>query len=370
MRHVDLERFWRDNEIALKDPFAADLPQTPLGIGMSYETVFAELGHPFSMRRLETDYEFARSAAKAYNDRAEAIVGRRLLNETEYDPSRRVPAVRSVGEIFGCRSVWQAESWWLLEAAHTPDELAKLLDRVEAMTSSDIEQAMFPPGWFEACQRVEQQRGTRPHLGRWLRGPVTLATSIYGPENLIYLILDHAALAERFRDALARVIIDYYRICDRHNDPATVRPGFGVADDNCALLTPEMYEQFGLPILQRIFAVFSPAEEDWRYQHSDSDMGHLVPLLARCGFKAVNFGPNVRFAQIRRHMPQTVVQGTLAPFTFMRNDEEGIIAEVRRDIDQARGTRGLVEATAGSINNGSLLSSLRTVMWTIQTHRP
>ena len=60
------------------------------------------------------------------------------------------------------------------------------------------------------------------------------------------------------------------------------------------------------------------------------------------------------------------MHGTLAPFTFMRNDEDAIIAEVRRDMDEARPTRGLVIETAGSVNDGSLLSSMRTVMWTIQ----
>ena len=91
-------------------------------------------------------------------------------------------------------------------------------------------------------------------------------------------------------------------------------------------------------------------------------------MLARANLNAVNFGPNVRFAQIRRHMPKAVVFGTLAPYTFMRNDEAAIIAEVRRDMDAARPTRGLVIDTAGSVNDGSLLSSLRTVMWTIENY--
>jgi uroporphyrinogen decarboxylase len=96
-------------------------------------------------------------------------------------------------------------------------------------------------------------------------------------------------------------------------------------------------------------------------------MGHLLEPLARANLNAVNFGPRVRFARIRQHLPRAIVYGTLAPFTFMRNDDAAIIAEVRRDIDEARPTRGLVIDTAGSINDGSLLSSMRTVMWTIQS---
>jgi hypothetical protein len=37
-------------------------------------------------------------------------------------------------------------------------------------------------------------------------------------------------------------------------------------------------------------------------------------------------------------------------------------------MDEARATLGLVVDTAGSINDGSLLSSMRLVMWTIQSY--
>jgi uroporphyrinogen decarboxylase len=307
---VDLERFWADNDLALCDPFSPAIPQFPMGIALGYEAVFSELGHPFNLRRLEEDYEFARSVAAAYNDKAQRLVGRRLLDETFFDPSRRFSKVKPFEEIFGCWNVWERESWWALQAADTPQQLQKLLDRVENL---DLEAEIFPPNWEPECHRIFEQHGLHPFLRMDLRGPVTLGTSIFGVENLIYLIL-------------------------------------------------------GLPIPQAIFAEFAPGPNDRRYQHSDSAMGHLLPALARTNLNAVNFGPKVRFAQIRQHLPRAVVHGTLAPFTFMRNDEDAIIAEVCRDMQQARPTRGLVIDTAGSINDGSLLSSMRTVMWTIHTY--
>ena len=176
--------------LALRDPFAPDIPQFPLGIAMGYEAVFSELGHPFNLRRLEEDYVFARSAARAYNDKAERIVGRRLLDETAFDPSRRFPKVKGLEEVFGCRNVWESESWWALHAADTPAELEKLLDRVERL---DLEAEMFPPDWEPACRRIYEQHGLRPFLKLDLRGPVTLATSVFGVENLIYLLLDAPA---------------------------------------------------------------------------------------------------------------------------------------------------------------------------------
>ncbi len=349
----------------MRDPFSPGIPQFPMGITMGYEALFSELGHPFNLRRLEEDYDFARSAARAYNDKAERIVGRRLLDETAFDPSRRFPKVKGLEEVFGCRNVWESESWWALPAADTPLELEKLLTRVEQL---DLAAEMFPPDWEHGCRRIYEQHGLRPVLKLDLRGPVTLATSVYGVENLIYLLMDAPQLALRFRDVIARTAIQYYRLCRRASDPLRLTPGFSFRDDNCQMLTADMYEQFGLPILQAVFAEFAPGTNDRRYQHSDSDMGHLLGPLSRAGLNAVNFGPKIRFAKIRRHMPRAIVHGTLAPFTFMRNDEQAIVAEVRRDLDEARPTLGLVVDTAGSINDGSRLSSMRTVMRTIQSY--
>jgi len=78
---ADLERFWADDEAAHADPFGAAIPQVPLGIRMGMECVFAELGIPEDWYRLEHDEAWRLELARAYNDRAEPIVGRRLLNE-------------------------------------------------------------------------------------------------------------------------------------------------------------------------------------------------------------------------------------------------------------------------------------------------
>ena len=97
-------------------------------------------------------------------------------------------------------------------------------------------------------------------------------------------------------------------------------------------------------------------------------MGHLLPTLGRLGLTGVNFGPTVLVPEIRKYLPKARIDGCLAPFAFMRNDEAEIVAQVKRDCEAAKMTgRGVNIATAGSINNGSLLSSMRLVMAAIQT---
>ena len=79
---VDLERFWADQEAAARDPFGKDIPQVPLGIMMSGECVFDELGVEEDAWRYAHDEEWRLALNKAYNDKAEPVAGRRLLSET------------------------------------------------------------------------------------------------------------------------------------------------------------------------------------------------------------------------------------------------------------------------------------------------
>lgn len=360
---LDLKRFWEDEEIARRDPFG-DIPQVPLAIRMSGECVYAELGIEEDYWRYEHDPEWRVALNKAYNDRAEQIVGRRLLPETVPDPNLRYPPTKGLADLFEGRNVWVSGSWWLEQSAHNEDELKALLDRVE---ERDVRSFILPDGWDEARERL-MALGIRPPLYRGQRGPVTFATSIYGAENLIFLILDNPDLAARFRDAILRCMLEIARVMDEEAGytPETAPHGFGFADDNCALLTPEMYEFFGYPILKAIWERYSPNPGDHRGQHSDSAMAHLLPILSRLDLTWANFGPTVTVSEIRDHLPRAVILGQLAPFTFSRNDEEGIVAEFLRDFAQAREKRGLHFGTAGSINNGSRLTGMRLIMSAIQ----
>jgi uroporphyrinogen decarboxylase len=97
-------------------------------------------------------------------------------------------------------------------------------------------------------------------------------------------------------------------------------------------------------------------------------MGHLLPILGSLNLTQANFGPSLSVSEIRRHMPHTVIQGQLAPFTFSRNEEQKMVCEFLRDYEMARETRGLLFSTAGSINNGSRLTGMRLIMSAIQNH--
>jgi uroporphyrinogen decarboxylase len=169
---------------------------------------------------------------------------------------------------------------------------------------------------------------------------------------------------------IGRAIVARARVLDEEAGftPETAPHGWSWADDNCCLFNVEMYEAFAMPIHRRLFDTYAPDPGDWRYQHSDSDMAHLLPQLGSLGLKGTNFGPTLTVAEIRANCPEARIDGQLAPFTYSRNEEANMVAEFLRDFDQAKEKRGLNFTTAGSINNGSRLSGMRLLMAAIQRH--
>jgi len=368
---LDVERFWADNEMAVRDPFGAAIPQVALGIRMSHECLFDELGIPEDWHRYYHDPAWSRTLAKPYNDKAETIVGRRLLNEQPPTPPERTwPEPLQLFDIFEAQNVFKGESFWLEQSAHSPDELAALLDRVEKRLEGDLRAFLLPPAWDREKGRLRKLNIPSP-VYRSQRGPVTFAMSIFGPENLIYLILDQPDLAARFRDLICRAILERARILDAErgwDSPAAARRGWAWFDDNCCLLNKEMYDFFARPILKAVFDRYAPDPGDSRFQHSDSAMAQHLPTLGALGLTGCNFGPSLTVSQIREHLPLAEIEGQLAPFTFSRNEEVNLVAEVIRDCEMAREKRGLLLATAGSINNGSRLTGMRLIMAAIQRY--
>lgn len=365
---VDLERFWEDDAASHGKWFSTDKPQVPLGIRMPPTCVWDELGlemPPDAGTEVHDPYQVPLDLRKRYNERAVAIVGRPMLPEDEGPPpDARFPAVKGITDIFEAKTVRTGGTEWVVPAVTTPGELEKLLDRVE---KRNLREFLFPPDWDARVRHIYGRYGLRPRLGGGIRGPVTAAMSIYGVENLIFLIRDHPDLAARFRDLLADKIIEMTEALYEVSGTPD-RRGFGFNDDNCAMLNPDMYAFFGLPILRRVFERFAPEPGDMRYQHSDSAMTHLLPLLNAAGVNHGNFGPTVRVQDIRQHMPRCVIHGQLAPWTFARGTDAEVAAEVRRDIEAVAADGGLIIATAGSINPGSRLSGLRAIMSTIQRY--
>ena len=140
MGELNLEQFWRDDLLAHKDNCFYRAPQVALGIRMSDECVFSELGepgNPWGYTPLERRIELN----KRYNDKAEKIVGKRLLREEFLPEDASLPYVKRIGEVFGGEYIMHNETEWLKESIEDAEALEKVLDRVENM---DLRAFMLP----------------------------------------------------------------------------------------------------------------------------------------------------------------------------------------------------------------------------------
>ncbi len=370
MIDVDLKKFWQDDEEAHRENcFWEKAPQAAMGIRMSDECVFAELdedGDPWG----KTPRERRMELNKRYNEKALEIVGKKLLKEDYPEEDEIFPRIKRIGEVFGGTYNWGHKTGeWLESDINTPQKLEKILDNIDKL---DLREFMLPDNWESEKRRIYEKYGKRSPLMQGIRGPVTLAMSIYGTENLIFLYYDALELYKRFSETILRVTLEMSRIMyEEAGYREDNRPkGFWFADDNCCLLTDEMYEAFGYPVLKGIFDYYSPGPSNARYQHSDSAMEHLLPILGKLNLTGCNFGPTVLVDKIRKYMPKTRIDGCLDPLVFMENDTKEIISQVKRDCEMIKeaGTKGLNVMTAGSINNGSSLESMRAVMHAIQKY--
>lgn len=374
---LDIEQFWKDEELAHEENcFSKAAPQVALGIRMSEECVFAELGEdgqPWGYTPPERRYDLN----CRYNEKAIKIVGRPLLPEIKPLPKDKpapitIPGYRPLAEIFGGQFFFDGQTTWLRGTLDGPEDLKKKLDEVSALIADPeaFRAWVLPRDWDERCKAVYELTGQRPGPFTGIRGPVTMGTSVYGVENLLYLYYDDEGLFTHFADVMADAVLAYVNLFRVESHIENPYHGFGFNDDDSNLMTPDMYKAFGYRVLKRVFEETAPLPHHYRYQHSDSAMGHLMPLLADFNLTGCNFGPTITVREIRRLMPNTRIDGQLAPFTFMRNNEDDIIAEVKRDCEAAKENdlRGLNLTTAGSINNGSSLESMRVVMAAIQNY--
>ena len=93
---LDIEQFWKDEELTHQENcFSKAAPQVALGIRMSEECVFAELGEdgqPWGYTSPERRYELN----CRYNEKAIQIVGRPLLPEIKPLPKDKLFACMEV----------------------------------------------------------------------------------------------------------------------------------------------------------------------------------------------------------------------------------------------------------------------------------
>ncbi|MFQ3586357.1 MAG: uroporphyrinogen decarboxylase family protein [Fimbriimonadaceae bacterium] len=347
MSGFDVDAFWSEEPRCRGRAFSTDKPRCPISLSLDDHWLLDEL-RPASVQPYFRDPDVRAELHRRANERCASEIGIRPFSEA-VEP----PGPLRLERVLGCpEEIHEGGTPWLGPAVSDPGALSRLLDAVESWTDSDLlERALVG------------NRVVAPAAGpaaAWTRGPATMATSVVGTTELMYLVVDEPDLAERLFAVLGQTIVRYHRVLAEAAG-SEVR-GCGILDDNCALFSRPMYDRFCLPAVRTVLDSLAAEPGDMRFQHSDSDMGHLMPSLATLGLTGCNFGPRIPAADIRACLPRTEIYGQVAPMTLRSGERDAIFGEVRRDFAAVGAGGGWTVATAGSIPAGTSLESVRTFL--------
>lgn len=353
----DVHAFWEENELCL-EPFTTKKPRVPIHFGLD-DHFLLELLNPPSTVRYYQDHAYRMHLNKIANDKLEPVLGRRFYPEEEM---RLAPNRFEV--LMGAEwKLTEGGTPWLESSVQDIGDAKRLIQRAAKL---DMKKLAFPNGWQEEKKRYEAETGKKIKLGGGSRGPATMATSILGTTNTCMFMIDEPELMDDFFAVLAEKLVEYQKVLLEATDNQA--NAYYILDDNCFLFPPKLYERYCAPVLERLFAEFAPLPEHTRFQHSDSDMGHLMEILWDLGVNGVNLGPNIEPIEIRRKMPGAVIHGQIPPFVLRNGSFDEIISYVQRDIEQLGGDGGLVECPAGSVPGGTPLENLKVYMWAVHTY--
>ena len=352
---LDLEAFWEENERCQE--FSEEKPRCSLSFSPDDHWLFEFLNVPSTLRYF-FDKPYRDRLHQEANRVTREYVGRAFFEEDTWEHSPR-----RIENLFGCEYAYtEGSTPWLTPVTDDPGEFSKVLDRVEKI---DLQSWALPEPFLQEWERRKQQGKPLPGLGTGSRGPATVMTSVLHPQDVFFWVYDHPELMRRFRDLLAHKMVEFNRVLRAFSQRTA--PGWWITDDNSALFNPKLYREFCFPVLENVLQHMAPGDS-YRYQHSDSAMGHLLDMQRELGINSVNYGPTVDAGLIREKLPAAMIHGQLPPMLLRDGTPEAIQERIQADFRKAGAGGGLNITTAGSLAAGTGVGRMRWMMKVVQEH--
>ncbi len=353
---LDVNRFWAENDLCKS--FCADKPRCSLSLSPDDHWLFEFLNVPSTLRYYQ-DKAYRDQLHRESNRITQQWVGTAFFDEDtwEYQPKR-------IENLFHCEFTYKENSTpWLTPETNDPDEFSRILDDAERI---DIRKWALPEPFLAEWDQRKAEGKPLPFLGTGSRGPATIMTSVLHAETVFFWIYDHPDLMHRFRDILAEKMVELNTVLREFSGNTT--PSWWITDDNSALFNRKLYKEYCVPVLDRVLKALAPGETTYRYQHSDSAMGHLLDFQRELGINSVNYGPTVDAGLIREKMPAAMINGQTPPMLVRNGAPDEIVERVVSDFQKAGAGGGLNVTTAGSLAAGTGVGRIRWYLQTVEQH--
>lgn len=353
----DVESFWEENEYCLKN--FDKKTRIPIFFWLDDHFLFEQIEIESTIKYY-TDFQYRLECHKKANKELELFLGKKFYPEDTVEP----PSPNRFEVLMGAKYVLtEGGTPWLISEVNDIEDVKKLIKNIEKI---DMKKCALPEDFVEKKEIYEKETGKKIKLGNFSRGPATLASSILGTENLCIFMMEEEDVLSEFFDILVQKFIEYNKVLRETTQNNEF--GYSIADDNCFLFPPKKYLKFCVPFLEKTFKEFAPLPEHLRYQHSDSNMKHLMTILNDLGINAVNFGPEIHPQEIRKAMPKAKIYGQMPPLLLRNGKPEEIIEIVKRDMHFLGEDGNFVECPAGSVPAGTPLENIKLYMWAVDKY--
>jgi len=358
------EEFWAENDVCLyghavaieardsepvQPAFTVGRPRVPVLVELGEDWIIQRMGA--SYRRFIQDFEYQQTVRQACAERLQAEIGYHLK-----------PMVHSSsllhGSVYGNPIEYPEDSTpWLGKIIHGPEDIRPLIARMERV---DLAQAGLVP-WFVTCYRKlgRPYRWRILHDATAVHGPGTILGFLCGINDLMLYLYDVPDLMRALLELIGNVTVAYSHTVRRLTGaPLT---GVSIFDDVAGLLSPSQFDDFLLPVYEKIYGELAPASGDDRFYHNDARVAHLLDPLRALGVNGINPDPDVDPALLRTKLPAAIIYGCVPPLVLKDGSPEQVTQAARRTIERAGEGGGLVLTTAGSINAGTPYANLRAL---------
>jgi len=210
---------------------------------------------------------------------------------------------------------------------------------LESLSVPNPHKAGRMPELLKAAKILRREVGGEVLVVGCVLGPMTLAMQLLGPETALYLAIDDPESFARLLDFSTEVTTTF--------GLAQVEAGVHlpiVFDPSAspAVVPDQIFSEFELPQLKRVFASFKEAGAVANWLHIAGPTDLILPFYPQAGVDIANFDYCVDPLDAQKALPQTCLDGNIKPLSFVQATHEEIAAESSTLLGMFADRRGFI----------------------------
>jgi len=196
--------------------------------------------------------------------------------------------------------------------------------RLDNLELPDPYSAGRMPELLKAVTLLSEEVGGSTLVVGCVLGPMTLTTQLLGMEDALYLAVDNPEEFSRVLEFSTAVIIKFglAQIEAGAHLPLVFDPSASPA-----VVPPQFFREFELPLLKEAFASFKSAGAKANWLHIAGPSDNILPLYPEAGVDIANFDYFVDPSVARHALPGTCLDGNIKPVSFIEGPPESISNE-------------------------------------------